>query len=354
MDALGGIVGHERAKGVLAASARSGRVHHAWIFHGPAGVGKRTLAEAFGLALLDETTRAEGGGLVCDESSEARRLGRSGMHPDLHVVTKELARFSEDQNVRKRKLTSIPKEVLVERVIEPASRSSSVRRDSLASKVFIVDEAELMNDAGQNALLKTLEEPAPGTVIMLATSSEDRLLATIRSRCQRVALGPLSDAEMSEWARRAGFANRRAMEIAAGRPGEAVRAAEGGFDRWLDELEPMLRDAERGRYSATLGPRLKELVDDWAKAWVESHEGASKDAANKAGARTLLALLAERVRRSVRSLSAEGIEARRGELERRVRELELIGEAEVHVARNVNLQLAMENLSAQLCAVGDR
>ena len=344
------IYGHGRVKGVLAASLASGRLHHAWIFHGPEGVGKRTCAEAFGMALLDETTRVEAGAVVADGSSETARLAASGVHPDLHVVNKEMARFSDDAGVRGRKLTSIPKEVLVERVIVPASQSAALATGSLASKVFIVDEAELINDTGQNALLKTLEEPPAGTVLILVTSSEERLLPTIRSRCQRVGFGPLSDADMAAWSAAHGGVSPRALEIAAGSPGLAVQAAEGGFDRWLDELEPLLRDAERGVYRAELGLTFKTLIDEWAKAWVGAHEGASKDAANKAGARKLLALMGERVRRSVRESAAAGIEGQRGVLESRVRELELLGEAEVHVARNVNLQLAMENLAAQLCA----
>ena len=354
MKTLDQIIGHDRARQVLAASIRSGRVHHAWIFHGPEGVGKRTLAEAFGLALLDETTRVAEGIITGDPESAARRLAEKGVHPDLHVVTKELARFSENANVRQRKLMSIPKEVLVERLIEPAARSSHLRTASLAGKVFLVDEAELMNEAGQNALLKTLEEPPAGTVIVLVTSSEERLLPTIRSRCQRLALGTLSDAEMARWASAEGFATPRALELAAGRPGMAVRAAEGGFDHWMDTLEPMLRDAEAGVYSAALGATIKTLVDEWAKAQVDANDGASKDAANKAGTRQILELLAERVRRSVRRLGTEGVETNRATLEQRLRELELIGEAEVHVARNVNLQLAMENLSAQLCAASGR
>jgi len=356
MDALGRVIGHGRAKRTLASAARSGRVHHAWIFHGPAGVGKRTCAEAFGLALLDATTRVESGEggdvLVSDEGSRARRLAGAGVHPDLHVVTKELARFSDDASVRSRKLMSIPKEVLVERVIGPASRSASARgldgAGALATKVFIVDEAELMADAGQNALLKTLEEPAPGTVLILVTSSESRLLPTIRSRCQRVAFGPLSDDEMRAWAEGAGFTNGRALELAAGRPGAAVEADATGMDAWLDELEPMLRDAERGVYSAELGPAMAGLIDGWAKAHVAAHDGASKDAANKAAARRLLGLLAERARKGVRA-SAQREDGAAG-IERRARDLELIGEAETHVARNVNLTLAMENLAAQLCA----
>ncbi len=347
MKTLGEIIGHTRALGVLASSLRSGRVHHAWVFHGPEGVGKRTVAEAFGLALLDETTRVEGDAIISDAKSPTRALADSGVHPDLHVVTKELARFSEDASVRSRKLTSIPKEVLVERVIGPAARSAQIKSNALARKVFIVDEAELMNDAGQNALLKTLEEPPEGTVLVLVTSSEDRLLATIRSRCQRVAFGPLSEPEMDEWARRAGFTNRRAMTLAGGRPGAAEQAEATGLDGWLDRLDPMLRDAERGVFSAELGGVMKTLIDDWAKAHVETHEGASKDAANKAGTRKLLELLSERVRAGMRAASSDAT-ANRAALERRARELELIGEAEHHVARNVNLQLAMENLAAQL------
>lgn len=349
MKTLGEIIGHARAQGVLASAVRSGRVHHAWIFHGPEGVGKRTVAQAFGLALLDETTRADGDAIVSDASSPTRALAESGVHPDLHIVNKELARFSEDASVRSRKLTSIPKEVLVERVIEPASRSAHIRSGALATKVFIVDEAELMNDAGQNALLKTLEEPPAGTVLVLVTSSEERLLPTIRSRCQRVAFGPLSEAEMNEWSTRTGFSNQRALALASGRPGAAVQAEETGLDGWLDQLDPMLRDAERGVFSAELGGTMKTLIDDWAKAYVEAHEGASKDAANKAAARKMMELLSERVRAGMRADSGDAV-ANCAALERRVRELELIGEAETHVARNVNLMLAMENLAAQLCA----
>ena len=348
MKTLADIIGHDRARAVLAASIRSERVHHAWIFHGPSGVGKRTCAEAFGLALLDETTRAGEDGIESDERSPARRLAESGVHPDLHVVTKELARFSDDPQIRARKLTSIPREVLVERVIEPASRSAQLRTGALASKVFVIDEAELMNDAGQNALLKTLEEPPPGTVLVLVTASEDRLLPTIRSRCQRVGFGPLTDAEMARWAAHAGFDAPGALALAGGSPGAAVGVRDGGLESWLSELEPMLRDAERGVFRPELGVTLKTLIDTWAKASVSAHEGASKDAANKAGARTMFWLLTERVRRGLRAAAADGVENGRDALEQRVRELACLGEAELNVARNVNLQLAMENLAAQL------
>src|SRR5690606_4650358 len=116
-------------------------------------------------------------------------------HPDLHVVTKELARYSEDRSTRERKLTQIPVDVLRTELIEPVYRAAQMGH----GKVFIVDEAELLNDAGQNAMLKTLEEPPAGTTIILVTSIQDRLLPTIRSRCQRVAFVPLPDSVVSRW-----------------------------------------------------------------------------------------------------------------------------------------------------------
>ncbi|MEM9373943.1 MAG: hypothetical protein AAGA55_09895, partial [Planctomycetota bacterium] len=190
--ALDAVLGQDRAVSQLAAAMASGRLHHAWIFHGPEGVGKFTTALAWAAMLLDPTT-APGltGAFACEPDSPTQRLLASGTHPDLHVVRKELARFSSDARVRDAKLATIPKAVVEDHLIAPASVAPVMRTGSMMGKAFIVDEAELLdrspaNAPTQNAILKTLEEPAPGTLIVLVTSSEDRLLPTIRSRCQRV------------------------------------------------------------------------------------------------------------------------------------------------------------------------
>ena len=122
---LGDILGQGQALAALRASMASGRVHHAWIFHGPAGVGKFTTAVAFAGALLDPTT-APGltGEIAPDPDSETQRLVRAGMHPDLHVVTKELALHHEDREVRTRKLITIPKKVVEKWLLEPAALSA--------------------------------------------------------------------------------------------------------------------------------------------------------------------------------------------------------------------------------------
>ena len=79
------------------------------------------------------------------------------------------------------------------------------------SKVFIIDEAELLNTAAQNAALKTLEEPDGKTVVILVTSSPERLLPTIRSRSQQVRFGPLNPAAMKKWV--GAWANSQTEEL---------------------------------------------------------------------------------------------------------------------------------------------
>src|SRR5690606_34736066 len=139
---------------------------------------------------------------------------------------------------------------------EPITRAASVRSEgSLASKVFIVDEAELLrsNLAVQNAILKTLEEPPPGSVIILITSAEEALLPTIRSRCQRVVFRALEDADMEGWFRHSGIDAKGAerdwlLWYAAGAPGRALEAAQTGLYAWMEAMGKPLKETESGRY----------------------------------------------------------------------------------------------------------
>ena len=344
---FGEILGQSRVVETLTSAIGSGRVHHAWIFHGPAGVGKFTTARAFAGALLTPGVRVEEGVAAAPVASAASAADEA--HPDLHIITKELARHSEDASVRARKLMSIPKEVLVERLLKPAALAPTVSAASLAKKVFVVDEAELLAPVAQNALLKTLEEPPAGTVVILVTSSGERLLATIRSRCQRVGFGPIDEASLRAWATRTGIeASAGEMEwligYARGAPGLLLAAHEAGLASWAARLEPMLAGAEAGRYDADLGPIFAEFVEEWASGVVERRkaDNPSKDAANKAGAARLMDMLAERARGRLRPGRGEA------EVERALHDLDTIARAQGHIRANVNLRLALENLAAQL------
>lgn len=341
------IFGQERALGILTESLRSGRVHHAWIFHGPMGVGKCTAALAFASLLLDPTTQETfGGGMEADPDGHVQRLLAAGTHPDLRVVRKELARFHEEKTVRDKKLTSIPIDVIRSFLLAPGYLAANLRNAARSSKVFIIDEAELLNTVSQNAVLKFLEEPPERTVVILVTNSEEQLLPTIRSRCQRVFFPPLTPDAMTQFLKGAGLELGKAerewlLSFAEGCPGVLVAAKTGGLHEWAERLSPMLSAAMKGVYSIELGPAMAELVDGWAKAWVEAHDNASKEAANKAAADWMLRLVSAHLRAALRTSGAR---------DRALHGLDSVVKAEREFDSNVNMQFVFEKLSGELAA----
>ena len=137
------IIGQKGAVDTLLRSVGEGRRHHAFIFAGPVGVGKFTTAIAFAKMLVGESSH------------------KQSAHPDLHVIKKEDVAWSNNPLLRKRKQTNIPLDLLRERMIG-GKTSDSATHDAVAyktpmlggEKVFVIDEAELLDEAGQNALLK--------------------------------------------------------------------------------------------------------------------------------------------------------------------------------------------------------
>lgn len=345
---LGAVLGQERALAVLGAALRSGRLHHAWIFHGPEGVGKFTTALAFAASLLEPG----GGSGGKPGTTEAARLLAAGAHPDLHVIRKELAAVSRDDGVRASKQTTLAKQVVDEFLIEPAERTRVVPGESLAAKVFVVDEAHLLGVEAQNSLLKTIEEPSEGTVIVLVTPSEDRLLPTIRSRCQRVPFGPLTDEAMRAWISRGGIDLSRvdvewALGFAGGSPGVLAAIVQSGLERWHEAVAPAVDELERGSGVLDLGATLAKLVDEAAAAAVEGDPRASKDMANRVAARRMFRLLGEAFRVRLRRAASVGREA---EAEWALACIATVEQAERQLDSNVSLGLVFENLAAQCVA----
>jgi len=355
---MGGVIGQSRALEILASAISGDRVHHAWIFAGPKGVGKFTTAVAFAAVLLDETSVPDlAGNFVPDPESAVQKLIDHHTHPDLHIINKELATHSDNAQVRRSKQITIPKKVVDEFLLGPIALASTRQGGGLVSKVFIIDEAELMDRSAtnapvQNSILKTLEEPPPGSLIILVTSSEDRLLPTIRSRCQRVAFTTLSDAEMDAWfARRASEASAHEIEwvkhFADGSPGRAELALSTGLYGWARELEPMLDRMDSGGFDPNLPSTMTALIKGWAEAWVKAHPGAGKEAASHAAAGHLFTILSQRARRALRDRANDGADDP-DRFERELAHIDTIRDAEMHVRANVNMQIVMENLAAQL------
>jgi DNA polymerase III subunit delta' len=143
---------------------------HAWLLLGPRGSGKRTAATAIAAALDCRLEPGIGCG-TCSDCARARRH----RHPDVHYIVPEGL--------------VIPVDVIREAVIPEADRPPF----ESPYKVFVVEEADRMNDAAQNALLKTLEEPLSDTVFILISDNEEELLDTLRSRCRIVHLEPVPE-----------------------------------------------------------------------------------------------------------------------------------------------------------------
>lgn len=346
------LLGQDRALEALRQAIVIGRVHHAWIFHGPTGVGKRTAAGMFAAALLRPVP---GAGQFSWESllhSPEYAQVKSGNHADVHLINRELAAFSSDSDIRERKQITIPVDVIREFLINPASRSpvSAAKPGQPAAKVFVIDEAELMNQVAQNALLKTLEEPPVGTVVILVTAAEHRLLPTVRSRCQRVGFGPLSDDLMSRWLRSHAEkvpSNESAwlLEFASGSPGLAHAAIEHGLFAWHTRLDPFYDSLRKATFPARAAELMETLVKDFADGWVKKHPAASKDAANKLGAGYLFLVMGAGFRSRLRRAASVGHTA---EIEETLLYLDRLHDAEVDIARNVNLGLALSNMVAQI------
>jgi len=171
------------------------RFPHAYIFHGPDGVGKEMVARGLGQLLLCPAPAhrefpprdAHPIGLNelrmgCGTCADCRMV-MADTHPDWHLIYRQLNRDHPDPDVRKRKGLDIGVDVLRHFVIDRVALTPSRAR----AKVFVIREADRITPQAQNALLKTLEEPPGTTFIILLAASLDRLLATTQSRCQVVA-----------------------------------------------------------------------------------------------------------------------------------------------------------------------
>jgi DNA polymerase III subunit delta' len=190
---------HPHARAVLgSALPPDGHPSHAYLFHGPAGAGKRDTARAFAAALL-----ADG---APDPERAARRV-RDGVHPDLTWVTPSGAA-----------------EMLVSDIDEPVVAAATRTPFESRRRVFVIERAETMNDATANRMLKTLEEPPAFAHLLLLTDRPGEVLPTIRSRCQLVRFETPPPARLEQRLQRHGVAPEAAAACARLALGDGERA----------------------------------------------------------------------------------------------------------------------------------
>jgi DNA polymerase-3 subunit delta' len=208
--------GHAATESAFEASRARGRLHHAWLLTGSEGLGKATFAYRAARRLLGAPHDPAYGVLGVDPAHPVSRQVAARAHPDLLVIE----RLGEDGKVRK----VIP--------VDEARRLSEFFSKSPANaphRVAIVDAADDLNLNSANALLKTLEEPPPKGVLLMVSHAPGRLLATIRSRCRRLAFSPLALEETARFVTaRADVTEEVAFRLASmaqGAPGRALALA---------------------------------------------------------------------------------------------------------------------------------
>jgi len=202
--------------GARAALAQRASWPHALLLHGPRGIGKHALALNFAQALLCEAPRADG--LACGECPGCR-YAIAGQHPDFMRL--ELVLVDPDEGT----LATV-ETIGIDRV-RALTEFVQLTSHRQRAKVAVIAPAERMNAAAANALLKTLEEPPPGTYLILVSDQPGRVPATIRSRCRKLAAPLPAPAAARAWLAAQGVAAPDlALAQAAGAPIDALACAD--------------------------------------------------------------------------------------------------------------------------------
>ena len=241
------LYGHEKPISILKSAMVRDRIAHAYLFYGMEGIGKRTMASVFARALNCGEKDPP-----CDACASCRKAAHHN-HPNIITIQ------AEGQFI---KIGAI-KELQARMAFRPGK----------GKRVIIIEEADRMNAAAANALLKTLEEPSPGNVLLLTTARSHALPMTILSRCQHLRFTPLPREEVARFLReKEGLDAAAAAVLAASSGGSIGRALEMNREDYLtlrngilehlaqdDPADLLKRLAFAGRFGTERGEILERL-----------------------------------------------------------------------------------------------
>jgi DNA polymerase-3 subunit delta' len=254
------LLGHEWAVDMLRHHLSGDGLRHAYLFAGPPGLGRRTLALRFAQALNCTKPIAPGEPcLICRDCKQIDAMA----HPDLAIVQAE----SEGGTLR------------VDQVRE-VQRSLSLKPYQSKYRVAIFLRFQEANDNAANALLKTLEEPPAHTVLILTADNPEQLLPTVVSRCEILRLRPLPIAAIEADLLERGVDEERARllaHISSGRPGYARRLVEDATllekrELWLNDLQTLLPNSRVAKFAyaeklAKDKDSMRQVILIWLSYW---------------------------------------------------------------------------------------
>lgn len=372
--AIADVVGNEMAKEILLRAYERGKLSHAYLFTGPEGVGKFLLAKEFAKLLACESPIREGRIDSCGVCRSCRMV-EARTHPDV--------RFIEPR----RATAAFGAESVGEEIGEGATisigqvrelRGDAGLRPYMAKwKVYIIRDADRMTPEAGNSLLKTLEEPNPGVVIILTTANPSGLLPTIVSRCQEVLFRsvPVGEVESLLMERHPSLRPSQVALVAllsGGRPGEAIKWAE---TPELFELRERALTLLCREPASNLAERLKvaeELIDIGAQWWrakrgldiPQSQMWKFRERLSRLGLPEVLDLGALWFRDVIVVSTGARVRLANVDLEGEVREvaarigaekgeeaIRAISEAKANIMRNANMMLEMVHLLHRLSRI---
>lgn len=228
-------IGHDAAWRQFASALDSGKLHHGWILVGPRGLGKAGFARRAAAALVDP------------QGQYASMIER-GSHPDILTIKrlpKEQAKDGEESDPS----AELKRSISIDQIRQ--LQAALTTRPGLSNKrAIIIDAADDLERSGANALLKSLEEPPVGTYFLLVSHASDRLLPTIRSRCQLLRFEPLNHHDMAAALRQAapemdGAEMDAYIRIGKGAPGQAIDFMGLDLGKLEDAMTSILRTGDR-------------------------------------------------------------------------------------------------------------
>ncbi len=314
------IVGHDQIKEHFQKAIENQKVSHAYILTGEAGMGRKSLAHAFALALLCEKGKKE----PCMQCHACKQV-LSGNHPDLIHVTHEK-----------------PNSIGVDDIREQINDTIMVRPYSSYYKIYIVDDAEKMTQQAQNALLKTIEEPPSYAIILLLTTNQEAFLPTILSRCVQLKLKPLKDFVVKHYLTEALHVPEAEADVyaafARGNLGKAISLVSSeDFKLMHEEVLRLLKSIRKMDISELL-EYIRKLKEDNLDIYecLDFMQMWYRDVLLYKVTKDMNLLIFKDEYRSVNEISMnssyEGLE----------KILEAIDKARVRLEANVNMELAME------------